>query len=390
MIPRFLELPLFDALDRHPKAILLLGARGVGKTTLLSLIRNILQSRGETLRHLNCDLEEERHAADTSSAVLHDYLSDGIHALLIEEIQRLENPGLTLKTLVDRYPELKLLVTGSTVFGIRKWLRDELTGRYIDFQLYPLSLLEVLADSSVGGDPALLGPAADALLDDVLRYGLYPEIYLEANPAVKQTQLSRIVESHLFKDLLASGQVRFAEKIVDLAKALAYRIGNVINEHELANRFKLDRKTILNYIDLLEKSFIVFRLNPYSHDPSREIGKHKKIYFVDVGIRNALIGDFNELHVRPDTGALWENFLIVERYKHFANQGRRVRGQFWRTYNGAEVDYVETGPGGELRAFEFKFGGGDLSRGAGSFAETYETGVELVNRTNYIEFIQGR
>ena len=388
MIPRLIENHVYEMLGRPHKAILILGARQVGKTTLLGSLQKRLESQGESVRYLNCDLEEERRAIDTTSRLLLDRLTAGKEALFVDEIQRLENPGLTLKILVDLYPHLKILVTGSSSFEMRNRLSEAMTGRYIDFLLYPISVLEALEQAGMGSDPALQKPAADVLLGDVLRYGLYPEVYLEPNPAVKQILLAKLVESYLFKDILAFQRVRYSQKIVDLARALAYQIGSEVNENELANRLKMDRKTVLSYIDILEQAFVVTRLGPFSRHPRREIGKQSKIYFLDLGIRNALIGDFNDLSLRPDRGALWENFLIVERYKWFSNQGRRVQGRFWRTYGGAEVDYIEESHSGKIQAYEFKYGCAELGRGADSFVRTYHSAVRLVNQENYLDFLQ--
>jgi predicted AAA+ superfamily ATPase len=375
---------------RLHKAILILGARQVGKTTLLQALQKRLESQGDAVRYLNCDLEEERQAINTTSRLLLDRLTAGKSAIFIDEIQRLENPGLTLKILVDLYPRLKILVTGSSSFELRNRMSEALTGRYLDFLLYPISMLEALAYAGVGGDPALQKPGADVLLTDILRYGLYPEIYLEANPAIKKTLLAKLVESYLFKDILSFQRVRYSQGIVDLARALAYQIGNEVNENELANRLKMDRKTISSYIDILEKSFVLRRLPPFSRNPRREIGKQSKIYFLDLGIRNALIGDFNDLSLRPDRGAVWENFLIIERYKFYLNQGMSVQGRFWRTYGGAEVDYIEESHPGQMRAYEFKFGSSELGRGADSFTRSYRTEVHLINQENYLDFLQGK
>jgi uncharacterized protein len=389
MIPRIIEDHVFEMLTRLHKVIVILGARQVGKTTLLQSLQQRLESQGEKVRLLNCDLQEERQAADTTARLLLDRLTAGMDAIFIDEVQRLQNPGLTLKILVDQYPGLKILVTGSSSFEMRNRLTDALTGRYLDFILYPVSLMETLMHAGVGEDSALIKPSADVLLSDILRYGLYPEIYLEPKPALKQSLLDRLVESYLFKDILAFQRVRYSQKIVDLARALAYQIGSEVNENELANRVKLDRKTIVSYIDILEQAFVITRLHPFSRNPRREIGKQKKIYFLDLGVRNALIGDFNDLALRPDRGAVWENFLIVERYKHFLNLCQRILGRFWRTYGGAEVDYIEERRAGQLQAYEFKYGTSELGRGGDAFDRAYKTAVRLVNQDNYLDFVRG-
>lgn len=387
MIPRLIENQIYTRLVSLHKTIILLGARQVGKTTLLETLQRRLTAEGKAVRYLNCDLEEERQAVNTTARTLLDRLVAGKDAILVDEVQRLDNPGLTLKILVDLHPKLNLMVTGSSSFELRHRMTEALTGRYLDFLLLPFSLGEVLQHSGAMSDPVLRKPSADALLPDVLRYGLYPEVYLEANPATKQLLLSKLVESYLFKDILAFQRVRHSQAITDLARLLAYQIGSEVNESEIANRLKIDRKTVINYLDILEKSFVILRLPPFSRNPRREIGKQSKIYFLDLGIRNALIGDFNDLALRTDRGKLWENFLIIERIKSYLNRGASIQGRFWRTYGGAEVDYLEEMGAGPIKAFEFKYGSATLSRGADSFKHAYGADVHLVNQENYLEFL---
>lgn len=388
MIPRLLEGIVFQRLISIHKAVIILGARQVGKTTLLGALQERLAGMGKSVRYLNCDLEEERRAIDTTSRTLLDRLVEGRDALFVDEIQRLSNPGLTLKILVDLYPDLMTLVTGSSGFELRNKLSDALTGRYIDFILPPLSLGEVLQAAGVLADPALNRTAADALLPDLLRYGFYPEIYREGNPNTKQLLLSKLVDSYLFKDILSFHRIRHSQAIVDLARALAYQIGHEVSETELASRLRIDRKTVVQYIELMEQSFVIIRSFPYSRNPRREIGKLSKIYFLDLGIRNALIGDFNDPVIRFDQGALWENFLVVERMKSNLNQGQFIQPRFWRSYNGAEVDYLEETGAGRVEAFELKSGGSKLRRGAHSFMREYDVEVRLVNQENFLDFLR--
>ena len=387
MISRLLEDQIYTCLNTIPKVVILLGARQVGKTTLLQSLQERLTHQGKSVRTLNCDLEEERNAVDTTARVLLNRLVEGKDALFIDEVQRLENPGLTLKILADLYPSLMLLATGSSSFELRQKMAETLTGRYVDFLLYLLSIAEVLQYTGVKDDFALRKPTADALLDEILQYGLYPEIYLETNPAVKQLLLSKLVGGYLFKDILSFQRIRYSQTIVDLARALAYQIGNEVNESELANRLKIDRKTVQNYIDILEKSFVITRLYPYSTNLRQEIGKNCKIYFLDIGIRNALIGDFNELNIRSDRGAIWENFIIIERLKTHLNQNRQIKPRFWRSYSGAEVDYIEEVGDRNKKAFEIKMGDRLSKKAAQSFQKSTGSEVQLINQENYLDFI---
>jgi len=387
VIPRLLEKTIRNQLIALHKIVLVYGARQVGKTTLMQSMQKEFINEGKKVRYLNCDLDEERNAINSTAHTLLSRLVGGQDAVLIDEAQRLDNPGLTLKILFDQFPKLTIVATGSSSFDLRNRVSDALTGRYLDYHLPPLSLHEALFPSGFSNDPGLQKSAADALLPDVLLYGLYPEIFLEGNSKNKQVLLSRLVESYLFKDILTFNQIRFSQTIVDLARALAYQIGNQVSELELANRLRIDRKTVVNYIDILEKSFVIFRLPPFSRNPRQEIGKQNKIYFWDTGIRNALIGDFNSLDLRPDRGALWENFLIVEKIKTYLNRGETIRARFWRNYKGAEVDYIEEA-GQMLKAYEIKYGEIRDSRGAEAFERVYKMHVEFVKKENYWEFLQ--
>ena len=388
MIPRFLEETVIERCTSLHKVILILGARQVGKTTLLHAIESRLARAGRRVRYLNCDVEEERRAIDTTARTLLDRLVAGVDVVLVDEAQRLDNPGLTLKILYDLYPQLVVIATGSSSFDLRNRVTDALTGRYLDFTLFPFSLGEMLTASGVLSDLALRQPSADALLPGLLLYGLYPEIYLAGDPKTRQLLLAKLVESYLFKDILAFQRIRYSQVIVDLARALAYQVGNEVNETELASRLKIDRKTVVSYLDILEKAFVIARLHPFSNNPRREIGKQAKIYFLDLGIRNALINDFNDLAIRADRGRLWENFLVVERLKHFANRGETVRSRFWRAYGGAEVDYLEETADG-VHAYEFKVGAGSVRAGGDAFRRAYGVGVQLVNQENYLDFVLG-
>ena len=254
MIPRFLEETIIERCTSLHKVILILGARQVGKTTLLHAIESRLARAGRRVRYLNCDVEEERRAIDTTARTLLDRLVAGVDVVLVDEAQRLDNPGLTLKILYDLYPQLVVIATGSSSFDLRNRVTDALTGRYLDFTLFPFSLGEMLTASGVLSDLALRQPSADALLPGLLLYGLYPEIYLAGDPKTRQLLLAKLVESYLFKDILAFQRIRYSQVIVDLARALAYQVGNEVNETELASRLKIDRKTVVSYLDILEKA----------------------------------------------------------------------------------------------------------------------------------------
>jgi len=386
MIPRISEELITSSLISSGKIILVLGARQVGKTTLVLDIAKKLEKEKKVL-YLNCDLAEDNVAINTNSKTSLEKLLSNVDVLLVDEAQRLDNPGLTLKIIYDNFPNVRVLATGSSSFDLKNRLSDPLTGRYLDFTLHPLSFPEILRATNEIMNKVLLKNKADTLLSAVMLYGLYPEAYLLNTQQQKQALLERIIDSYLFKDILTFQRVRNSQAIKDLTKALAYQIGSEINENELSNRLKIDRKTVVSYLDILEKAYVIVSVHPYSKNPRREIGSRYKIYFVDLGIRNALIGDFNPIDLRADSGLLWENFLFMERRKLFANTGKSIPSNFWRSYSGAEVDYLEKAPSEEIKAFEFKYGGGSLSKGAGSFTHEYGVKVQLINIKNYLGFI---
>jgi len=390
MIPRLIQDLVFRSVMSSKKVILVLGARQVGKTTLVKNISKKLEKDRKKILYLNCDIEEDYNAINTTSIAILEklFLLPKIDILIIDEAQRLDNPGLTLKIIYDNFPTIKILATGSSSFDLKNKLSDPLTGRYLDFTLYPFSFTESLGANKPSLPKVILKNRSDALLSQVMLYGMYPDIYLESNPQQKQLLLDKIVESYLFKDILTFQRIKNSQAIKDLTRALAYQIGSEVNENELANRLKIDRKTVVSYLEILEKSYVIVNSHPYSKNPRREIGKNYKIYFVDLGIRNSLIGDFNNLSLRKDSGFLWENFLFMERRKLFANTQKNLSSYFWRSYSGAEVDYIEKVTNKDIQAFEFKYSGNTLSKGAGAFTNLYKTGVKLINKDNYLEFIQ--
>lgn len=391
MIPRLLEKPITTDLFQDSKTIVVLGARQVGKTTLVQNIQRQITRTDTRVLYLDCDIEEQRNVINTTSLSILSQVLQNVDLLFVDEAQRLDNPGLTAKIIHDNFSHIRVLVTGSSSLDLQNKLSDAMTGRLFEFQLFPLSFVEALAASqvdSVAKNPSLRKQAADALLPSALTFGLYPEVYTEGDPARKQRLLSSITKNYLFKDVLTHQGVKNSQAIQDLARALAYQIGSEVNETELSKRLRIDRKTIASYIDILEKAFVLVRLTPYSKNLRREIGRKYKVYFVDLGIRNALIGDFNAPNLRNDLGAMWENFLIIERMKAYANQNKPLAHyNFWRSYDGAEVDYIEKSYTEAMTAYEFKYRGGKLSRGAHSFAEAYQTKVNVVNADNYLGFI---
>ena len=371
MIPRLLEKRIGEKLTTK-KILIVLGARQVGKTTLLNSIKNKFYSQKKVL-YLNCDVEEDKKIINTTSLIELKKLNKNVDLLIIDEAQRLDNPGLTLKIIYDNL-NIKIITTGSSSFELKNKLSDSLTGRYLDFILYPFSFKEVQAEISN--------------VEKTIIYGFYPEVFLIKKNEDKILLLNKIIESYLFKDILSFQRVRNFQALKDLLTAVDYQIGSEVNENELASRLKIDRKTIVSYLDILEKSFIIKRLYPYSKNPRREIGRRYKIYFIDLGLRNALIGDFNDFNLRKDSGVIWENFIVIEKIKSLENRGELKDIFFWRSYAGAEIDLIEKSKTtAKLSAFEIKYKIEKISRGAREFLKKYPMPVKIININNYSKFI---
>lgn len=389
MITRLQEQHIIKDLINDSKVIVVLGARQVGKTTLAKDIQKKIAKADTKTLYLNCDIDEQRKAIDTTSLAVLTQLLQNVNLLIIDEAQRLDNPGLTTKIIHDNFPDIMVLATGSSSLDLQNKMSDAMTGRSFEFKLFPLAFIETLANNkSILENEYLRIQSANALLPSVMTYGLYPEVYTEGNPVRKQRILASITKNYLFKDVFTYRGVKNSQAIQNLAIALAYQIGSEVNENELSRRLGIDRKTIASYIDILEKTFVLVRITPYSKNLHREISGKYKVFFVDLGIRNALIGDFNAPNLRSDLGAMWKNFCIIERIKAYANKNEAlVHYNFWRNYDGAEVDYIEKAYSKPLRAYEFKYKGNQLKKGAYSFVNAYDTNVKLINNENYLDFI---
>lgn len=377
MISRFQEERMEKELKRSDKVLVLYGARQVGKTTL---VRQLLRDFAGRVLEINAD--QQPYAEVLSSRDLRKLkgLVDGYDLLFIDEAQRIPDIGINLKILHDSLPELKIIVTGSSSLDLANRIKEPLTGRTWTYRLFPISVSEW--KQYTGSNDFELSMK----LEEWLLFGMYPEALLINNYARKIQYLKELSVAYLYKDILALGNIKYPEKLHQLLKLLAYQIGSLVSIHELSNSLQIHRDAILNYIDLLEKTFVIFRLKGFSRNLRKEVVKMDKIYFYDLGIRNALIGNFTPLLSRRDTGQLWENFLIAERLKKLEYQQLYADSYFWRTYSGAELDYLEE-TSGQLLGYEFKWGS-KRGRVPVTWLETYEqASYHLVNRDNFQEFV---
>ncbi len=373
MIFRFLEDIIRKNLFKG-KALIILGARQTGKTTL---INKFYEENREDSLFLNCDEPHIRTALSNASTDRLRSLLGRRKMVFIDEAQRVENIGLTLKLITDNLKEKQLVVTGSSSLDVASVINEPLTGRKFEYFLYPVSFGEWAAHQSL--------LEAHASLERILRYGMYPDVLI--NPGEEEQILQNLAGSYLYKDILAFKDIRKPAVLEKLLQALALQIGNEVSYNELANLLQLDKQTVENYIQLLEKAFIIFRLNPFSRNLRKEISKMRKVYFWDLGIRNALISNFNPPGLRQDRGALRENFLITERLKRNHYRQHYANYFFWRTYQQQEIDFIEE-YGGKLHAYEFKWKAGKKVKFPKAFTQAYpESETAVITPDNYWDFL---
>ncbi|MCK5368894.1 MAG: ATP-binding protein [Cyclobacteriaceae bacterium] len=365
---------LFDNIKRKigkGKAIILLGPRQVGKTTLMNEILN-----GKEHLFLNGDDPTVRTLLDTPNTEQIKNIIGNHTTVYIDEAQRINNIGLTLKIITDQFKHVQLLVTGSSAFELSNKMNEPLTGRKWEYHLYPISWKEFESHLSF--------LKAEQQLELRLIYGFYPEVLNHFGE--EKEVLKELVSSYLYKDILAYSGIRKPEVLEKLLQALALQICQEVSYNELAQLIGVDKKTISQYIDILEKAYIVRRLGTFSRNLRNEIKTNKKIYFYDLGIRNALLGNFDQIQLRSDKGYLWENFLVMERLKKISYENKFTRSYFWRTKQQQEIDYVEE-ENGNIYGFEFKWQGKSKYKKLQTFTEAYQTSIQIIDRSNFRDFV---
>lgn len=372
MVKRTIQKNIEKALFKG-KIVIIYGARQVGKTTLVKAIQ---KKHANDSLYLNCDEPDIRRALEEKTSTEIKAFLGNKKLVILDEAQRIKNIGLTLKLIADNFPRLQVIATGSSSFELSNKIAEPLTGRKYEFYLYPFSLEEL---KSIYSDLEI-----DRLLEKRMIFGLYPEIIKNEREA--ERNLKSLAQSYAYKDVFQYQNIKNPEVLEKLLQALALQIGNEVSYNELASLVGVEKSTVANYIQILEKAFIIFRLRPFSRNLRNELKKLRKIYFYDTGIRNALINNFNPLYLRQDVGALWENFLISERIKKNHNHGLEPQVFFWRTRQKQEIDYLEEFQG-KLSGFEFKWTG-EKYRLPVSFSRAYpKSEVRAVSKENYQEFI---
>lgn len=375
MIERVLEKRIEQYLFRG-RIITIYGARRVGKTTLAKKI--LANHPDKRTLYLNCDLQPVQVGLTVQDAQpLKSFLGEQ-DLVVLDEAQNIPEVGKVLKILVDTYPEMQIIATGSSSFDLANRIGEPLTGRVYPLRLYPVSLQEL-----TGSDGHSV---IESRMDNLLRFGLYPSI-IDLSEEDARFELQELVSSYLYKDVLMYIGVKRSKMVSDLLRLLALQVGNEVSYPELGTVLGIDRKTVVSYIDVLEQSFVVYTLSGFSRNLRKEVGKTQKIYFYDVGVRNALLQAFSPLALRNDVGALWENFCISERIKKASHTGLTANHYFWRTYDKKEIDYIEERDG-VLSGFEFKWNPNRSMKVPQEFLATYPgSSIEQVDRGNYWRFL---
>ena len=373
MIHRILEDKIPGLLGKG-KAIIIMGARQVGKSTLLE---SVFRQQDNVLWMSGDDVDVQELFSEMTSSRLKALLGNS-KTLIIDEAQRIPDIGLRLKLITDQIKDVQVVATGSSSFLLASRVNESLMGRKREFRMFPLTFGEMAAHASLLEELRLIPHR--------MVYGYYPEVV--SNPGSEAVILKELADSFLYKDILAIEGVNKPDKLVRLLKALALQIGSQVSYNEVGQLVGLDSNTVERYVDILEKSYIIFRLGSFSRNLRNELKQSRKIYFWDLGVRNAVIGNLAQVENRADTGALWENFVIAERMKRISYNGSLAQSWFWRTQQQKEIDYLEE-EDGVLRAYEFKWNDKKATcRVPDAFAKAYpKAGFEVITPKNVDIFL---
>ncbi len=362
------------------KVVLIIGPRRAGKTTLLKQFLEEETNKEKTKFVLGDSLKTQEVLSSRDKKVLDEFV-EGIELLVIDEVHFIPQVGYSLKLLIDTHPKLKIVATGSASLDLIHRVGEPLVGRRLTIRFYPFSIYE-LRRVYYQNDFALKEE-----LEDILVYGLYPEIFLASQKTRKRLLLTELVESYLFRDILALENLRYPFLLKKLLQLLAYQIGSLVSYHELSQELGVDVKTVEKYLWLLEKSFIIYPLPSFSRNLRNELKKSRKYYFIDLGVRNALIQNFIPWRQRTDKGQLWENFVFIERLKGAVFEEIYANYFFWRTKHGQEIDFLEL-RGGKIYSYEFKLKK-TKSKAWLKFKQAYPeaSGLKVVNQDNFLNFV---
>ncbi len=374
MIVRTLEKSIVSKLFQR-KTIILYGARQVGKSTLLNSIE---KETDKKVLYLNCDNNDIRKLLKDPAINSLKRVFRGFEIVLIDEVQRVFNIGLTLKIIHDQMPDIQMIVTGSSSLDLSNQINEPLTGRKLEHQLFPLSINEIITHYGF--------LEVNRNLEQYMIFGMYPDVV--TNPGDEPEILTNLTSSYLFKDIFNFQDLRKPELLEKILEALAHQIGSEVSFNELAQLTGTDSHTVQRYVSLLEKAFIIFRLRSFSHNLRNELKKSRKIYFYDNGVRNAILGNFSPMASRTDAGELWENFFVSERTKFNHYKMLFAKQYFWRTRQQQEIDYLEV-LNGNITAFEMKWNPNKKASVPLTFKRAYpKATTHIIHRENFWDFLE--
>lgn len=375
IIQREILAKIKQAVEDGGKVVIIYGPRQAGKTTLIGLLSE--NFNGRIQKYIGDDLFTQNLFSRNELSALKKVVGD-CQLLVIDEAQRIANIGLSLKLMIDNMP-LTIIVSGSASFDLANKVDEPLTGRTKTFWLYPFTYKEIAEQYK--------NVSADLAIAEMLRFGMFPAVHNLTTEISKEEYLTEYLNKYLYRDILSFNNVRKPKKIIDLLSLLALQIGKEVSVAELAKNLKISQPTVENYLDILEKMFIIINLRGFSRNLRKEIAKSSKYYFTDIGLRNALIRNFNTLDLRNDVGDLFENWFIMERIKMSGGLSGQSNFYFWRTYDQHEIDLIEES-GGKLVGYECKWSENKKVIAPKDWLETYENGSwVLVNRENYSDFL---
>lgn len=370
-----MQLKNLHKLLKPKKAVIVYGPRRCGKTTLLE--------------HFIQGIKEDCLLVTGEDINIHDYLSSQSveklksfigkkKILIIDEAQKIKNIGLNIKLILDHIPKIKVIASGSSSFDLAQQMGEPLTGRKFTLKMFPLSQLEINNIENKA--------ETASHLEERLIYGSYPEVVLIQDNLSRKTYLRELVSSYLYKDILELDGLRHSSKIIKLLQLLSFQIGKEVSYDELGRQLGLSKNTIDRYLDLLGKSFVIFELRGFSRNLRKEVSKNPRYYFYDIGVRNALINNFNPLSIRDDIGMLWENYIVVERLKKQEYLSKHANNYFWRTYDRKEIDLIEE-RNGKLYGYEIKWKNKKVKPPKEWLKAYKNSKYQLINKSNYLEFI---
>jgi len=368
---------IYDKIEenfRNYRVIVLNGPRQAGKTTLVK--EYISKSSFKSKYVTGDDVRVEEVFSSRNLDIIKDFVY-GYDLVVIDEAQRIKNIGLSLKLSVDNIENIKFIITGSSSFELIGEVGEPLVGRKKTLNLFPLSIDEIRTLYN--------NFEIKEKLEEFMIFGTYPKVFTAQSKNEKIDIINEITNSYLLRDVLKFEGIKKSSFILKILRLLAFQIGNEVSLNEIANNCNLDVKTVMKYLDLLEKSFIIYEIGAFAKNPRKEIVKKKKYYFYDNGVINSLISNFNSLELRNDAGRLWENFIFMERLKKNKYSESYVNMYFWRSKSGSEIDLVEE-KDGSINAYEFKFSEEKIKK-ITDWEENYKSDVKVINKFNFTDFV---